>query len=416
MSAILRINDFDDPTYNPFTALKKLGGEAAVQNIYPEFKRLRSLGPVFDGEIRAHFGLGGDLTMAHLRHVAVLGYAEVKEVLFKPELYSNRIYSNNIGVFFGDSVTVMDNPMHGHYRRFFQKAFMPKMIAEWGEEIIPRMINRLIDGFEQRGKAELVGEFTLHFPFHFIHELMGLPLEDRDVFHKLAFGQIAVTFDRAHGMEATLKLKDYLTQVVHERRANPRPGDFMSTMATAEIDGERLPDNIIISFFRQLMNAGGDTSFNGFSSVLAGLLQHPDQFDAVKGDRRLVPQAIEEGLRWNCPVPGISRTPTETVELGGVTINPGDHMMVMLASANRDEKVFPDPDAFDIGRTTRNHVAFGYGPHICIGQHLARLEMVNAMNALLNRLPKLRADPDKPAPVVSGLSLRGPEHLYVRFD
>ncbi len=91
-------------------------------------------------------------------------------------------------------------------------------------------------------------------------------------------------------------------------------------------------------------------------------------------------------------------------------------MMVMLASANRDEKVFSDPDAFDIGRTTRSHVAFGYGPHICIGQHLARLEMVNAMNALLNRLPKLRADTDKPEPVVSGLSLRGPEHLYVRFD
>ena len=91
-------------------------------------------------------------------------------------------------------------------------------------------------------------------------------------------------------------------------------------------------------------------------------------------------------------------------------------MMVMLASANRDEKAFPDPDAFDIGRTTRNHMAFGYGPHVCIGQHLARLEMVNAMNALLNRLPRLRADPNKPAPVVSGLSLRGPEHLYVRFD
>jgi cytochrome P450 len=225
-----------------------------------------------------------------------------------------------------------------------------------------------------------------------------------------------VTFDYAHGLEATLKLKDYLTHVVHERRANPRPDDFMSTMATAEIDTERLPDNIIISFFRQLMNAGGDTSFNGFSSVLAGLLQHPDQFETLKKDRGLVPKAIEEGLRWNCPVPGISRTPVETVELGGVTIKPGDHMMVMLASANRDEKVFPDPDAFDIGRASRNHVAFGYGSHICIGQYLARLEMVNAMNALLDRLPKLRADPDMPPPIISGLSLRGPQHLYVRFD
>jgi cytochrome P450 len=91
-------------------------------------------------------------------------------------------------------------------------------------------------------------------------------------------------------------------------------------------------------------------------------------------------------------------------------------MMLMLASANHDDKVFERPDAFDITRAPRNHMAFGYGPHICIGQHLARLEMINAMNALLDRLPRLRADTDKPAAVVSGLSLRGPQHLYVRFD
>jgi cytochrome P450 len=190
----------------------------------------------------------------------------------------------------------------------------------------------------------------------------------------------------------------------------------MSTMAVAEIDGERLPDNVIISFFRQLMNAGGDTSFNGFSSVLAALLQHPEQFEAMKRDRSLVPKAIEEGLRWNCPVPGISRTPTETVELAGVQINPGDHMMIMLAAANHDEAVFSRPDTFDLRRATRNHAAFGYGPHMCIGQHLARLEMVNAMNALVDRLPRLRADDSYPAPVISGLSLRGPHKLHVRFD
>jgi cytochrome P450 len=416
MVEIPRIKDFDDATFNPFTALKEIGGEERVRDFYPELKRLRDLGPVYDGEIRAHLGLKGDLTLRHLRHVAVLGYKEAKGVLSNPVLYSNAVYSNNIGVFFGDSVTVMDNPEHGKYRRLFQKAFMPKSIAAWGEEIIPRMINRLIDDFESRGKAELVSEFTLHFPFHFIHELMGLPLEDRTTFHKLAFGQILINIDTEHGMDATRKLKEYLTSVVLDRRANPRPEDFMSNIATAEIDGERLPDNVVISFFRQLMNAGGDTSFNGFSSVLAALLQHPDQFQRVKQDRSLVRPAIEEGLRWNCPVPGISRTPTKTVELGGVTINPGDHMMVMLASANRDEKEFQHPDAFDITRNTRNHVAFGAGPHICIGQHLARLEMVNAMNALLDRLPRLRADPEEPAAEVSGLSLRGPQHLHVRFD
>lgn len=415
MNAISKIQDFNDPHYNPFTAMKD-AGEGSISDFYPELKRLRDQSPVFDGDLRRHFGLHGDLTMAHLRHVAVLGYKEVKDVLLAPKLYSNTVYGHNMGVFFGDSITIMDNPDHARYRQLFQKAFMPKMIASWGEHLIPRMINDLIDGFEGRGRAELISEFTLHFPFHFIHELMGLPIEDRAVFHKLAFGQIAITFDTEHGMDAVTKLKDYLTAVVHDRRDNPREGDFMSTIATAEVDGERLPDNVVISFFRQLMNAGGDTSFNGFSSVLTALLTHPDQFEQVKADRTLVPKAIEEGLRWNCPVPGISRTPVETVELGGVTINPGDHMMVFLASANRDEKAFDRPDAFDISRATRNHAAFGYGPHMCIGQHLARLEMVNALNALLDRLPRLRLDTDFPAPEVCGMALRGPKAIHVRFD
>ncbi|MNE56592.1 Biotin biosynthesis cytochrome P450 [compost metagenome] len=164
------------------------------------------------------------------------------------------------------------------------------------------------------------------------------------------------------------------------------------------------------------MNAGGDTSFNGFSTVLCALLNHPKQFEAVKKDRGLVNMAIEEGLRWNCPVPMIARTPHEEIEMGGVVIRPGDHMSVMLASANRDEKVFERPDEYDLSRGSRSHAAFGLGSHICIGQHLARLEMANAMNALLDRLPNLRANDRFAPPEVSGLGLRGPQELHVRFD
>jgi cytochrome P450 len=417
MATINRIQDLDDPAYNPLTAMKELGGEDRVADgFYSDLKELRQQGTVFEGDLRTHFGLYPDLTLAHLRKVAVLGFEEVKHVMISPKLYSNAVYSHNLGVGFGESITVMDNPDHGHYRQLFQKAFMPKSIAQWGEEIIPRMINRLVDTFEDRGHAELVSEFTIQFPFHFIHELMGLPLEDRDTFHKLAIGQMAIVFDTEHGQDAIDKLKTYLTEVVLDRRANPLSNDFMSTIATAEIDGKRLPDNVVISFFRQLMNAGGETSFYGFSGVLAALLTHPDQFEAVKNNRDLVPKAIEEGMRYNTPAPAMMRTPVATVELGGVMINPGDAMYTVLASANRDEKMFDRPDEFDISRATRNHAVFGFGPHMCIGQHLARLEMVHAMNTLLDRLPKLRLDPDQPPPVVAGFSLRGPNALHVRFD
>jgi len=415
MNAIPRIRDFDDSGYNPFTAMKDMG-EGRIKDFYPALKSLRQANSVYDGDVRDYFGLPGDLTLVDVRKVSILGHKEVSRSLTETKAFSNKIYDHNLGVFFGRSVTTMDNPEHARFRRLFQTAFSPKMVAAWGEEIIPRQINMLIDAFEDRGQAELVSEFTLHFPFHFIHELMALPMEDREIFHRLAFGQIAVTWDTAHGMDATLKLKQYLTDVIHDRRANPREDDFMSMIASAEIDGERLPDDVVISFFRQLMNAGGDTSYNGFSTVLCALMNHPDQFAAVKADRRLVPKAIEEGLRWNCPVPMIARTPHEEIELSGVVIRPGDHMSVMLAAANRDESVFANPDDYDISRATRAHAAFGYGPHICIGQHLARLEMANAMNALLDRLPKLRADDRYPPPEVSGFGLRGPQKLFVRFD
>lgn len=411
-----RIRDFDDPGYNPFTAMKLLGGERAVGDFYPELRRLRLISPVFEGDLKAHFGLHPDLTMAGLRQVAILGHAEARQVLMSPDRFSNRVYERNLGVYFGKSVTVMDDPDHRRYRALFQKAFLPKSISQWGDEIIPRVINRLIDDFAGQGRAELIGAFTLQFPFHFIHELLRLPIEDREIFHKLAFGQIAISFDPDHGMDAIGKLKAYLTDLIHERRDNPAGDDFISMVATAEIDGERLPDEVVISFFRQLMNAGGDTSYHGFSTVLAALLTHPDQLEAVRQDRALVPRAIEEGLRWNCPVPGISRTPREPVEIAGIRIEPGDHMLVMLAAANRDEAAFDRPDMFDISRGARTHAAFGLGPHICIGQHLARLEMAHALNALLDRLPRLRLDPDHPMPEISGFALRGPEALHVRFD
>lgn len=416
MSAMPKIEDFRDPGYNPFTAMKEIGGEGRVKDFFPELRRLRERSAVFDGDLREHFGVAADVTMHGVRQIAVLSYREAKQVLTDLGTFSNAAYMHNLGVYFGRSITTMDNPEHARFRRLFQQAFGPASIAVWGEEIIPRMIDRLIDRFEARGHAELVREFTLNFPFHFIHELMALPREDRDIFHRLAFGQILITIDPEHGMEAVEKIRDYLSQVIGQRRQTPLPNDFISLIATAEADGEQLPIDVVIAFFRQLMNAGGDTSYNGFSSVMTALLTHPEQLAAVKQDRRLVPKAIEEGLRWNSPVTMISRTPKKPLELAGVEMLPGDHVGVVLPAANRDPDAFERPDEFDIRRANRLHLAFGGGSHICIGQHLARMEMTIAMNRLLDRLPRLRCDDRYPRPEVTGFTLRGPEKLYVRFD
>ena len=417
MSVQVAIEDFDDAAYDPFTAAATIGGESGLDDIYPELARLRRRAPVQLLDIREHFGLHPDITTEAMRKVAVLGYEAVSQALADPQTFSNAVYTQNLGVSFGRSITTMDPPEHAKFRRAFQAGFMKPMLANWGETIVPRMLNRLVDGFAARGSAELVGAFTLHFPFHFIHELMRLPLEDRLTFQKLAFAQINVFFDRGHAYEAIEKLKSYLTKLVRFRRDHPvGDDDFVHAVANTTVDGELLPEEVAIAFFRQLMNAGGDTSYHGFSSVLTGLLTHPDQLEAVRQDRSLVTRAIEEGLRWNCPVPVIQRMPTRVVELAGVELRPGDRLDIVLAAANRDDSVYADPDAFDIARPPRRHIAFGYGTHLCLGQHLARMEMGVALNLLLDRLPGLRLDPDRPAPVIDGLSLRGPHQLHVLFE
>jgi cytochrome P450 len=411
------IEDYVDASYDPFTAAATMGGESGLGDIYPELARLRREAPVHVMDIREHFGLYADITTETMRKVSVLGYNAVSEALGDPLLYSNDVYNAGLGVAFGRSITTMDPPEHPGFRRAFQAGFMKPMLVEWSNTIVPRSINKLIGDFAGVGRAELVQQFTLHFPFHFIHELMQLPVEDRLTFQKLAFGQINVFFDKTHAYEAIDKLKTYLTNLVLFRRDHPQgSNDFIHTIANAEVDGQKLPDEVVIAFFRQLMNAGGDTSYHGFSSVLTGLLTHPAQLQAVRDDRALVARAIEEGLRWSCPVPIIQRTPTRETVLAGVQVRPGDRLDIVLAAANRDESVYEQPDEFNIFRPARRHLAFGYGAHVCLGQHLARMEMTVALNAILDRLPGLRLDEDFPPPEMDGLSLRGPHNLHVRFD
>jgi cytochrome P450 len=411
-----RIQDYSDKSYDPYTAALTIGGEGKVENLFPELARMRRQAPIWPVDIREHFGVVPDVTAAGIQNFTALGYKEVAAILNDPVNFSNKAYASNLGVYFGPSVTVMDPPEHTRYRRIFQKAFLPPAVARWGDTIVPKLLDRRISKFAQRGKADLISEFALLFPFEFIMELMALPEEDREIFQKLAFGQLFITFDPVHGMEAVENLKSYLTELVHERREHAASDDdLVHELAVAEVDGERLPDDIVIAFFRQLMTAGGDTSYHSFSNLLVGLLTHPEQLKLLAGDRSRILAAIDEGLRWDGANTFLARMPTREVTMAGVTMPPGAIINVAVSAANHDETEFPDPDRFDITRTPKRHMAFGIGPHVCIGQHLARSEMKIALNALLDRLPELRLDPQAPHPVIKGLSLRAPEALHVLF-
>jgi cytochrome P450 len=344
----------------------------------------------------------------------VLGYDAVEKIFLDPITYSNQVYARNLGISFGRSVSTMDAPEHPRYRKIFQKAFLPNVVSKWSETLVDPVVGGLMDRFAGRGKADLVQEFTHHYPFQIIYRQLGLPPEDVKVFHKLAIAQTVVMYDVPHGTEASRKLGDYFKNLLEERRRNPGD-DLVSLLAVAEVDGERLPEEILISFLRQLVNAGGDTTYRATSVLLTGLLTNPDQLEAVRQDRSLIAQAIEEAVRWDGPVLIASRTPTVDVELGGVKIPAGACLSVASGSANRDPARFEHPERFDIFRKKQRNFGFAFGPHVCIGQHLARVEMTRALNAILDRLPNIRLDPALPPPQIQGTMMRVPKHIHVCF-
>jgi len=283
---------------------------------------------------------------------------------------------------------------------------------------VRRVVDELIDGFVADGRADLVHSYTALFPSKVVSGVLGLPTEDFRQFQRWAIAIISLHTNWDRGVQAGEELKQYLAKILEERRLHPAE-DMISDLATAELDGERLDDEEIFSFLRLLLPAGVETTFRSSGNLLYLLLTHPDQLEAVKADRSLLPQAIEEGLRFEPPLLLTSRIALSDTEIGGVPIPAGASLTPMLGSANRDSDVFERPDDFDIFRPQTQHLSFAHGVHVCIGMHLARLETRVAMDALFDRLPGLRLDTERAArddSHIHGEIFRSPTSLPVVWD
>jgi cytochrome P450 len=308
----------------------------------------------------------------------------------------------------------MDEPQHRRHRALVSSAFTQKAVARRQHELVERVANGLIDRFADRGRAELVREFTFPYPTQIIAGLLGLPREDFPRFQRWSISLLSITVNRARAIAAAEALREYFVPILAARRAEPED-DLISTLAQAEIDGEKLADEEIFSFLRLLLPAGVETTYRSTGNLLFGLLSNPDQLDAVRADRSLIPQAIEEAVRWEPPLLSITRVATRDTELAGMPIPAGSAVMPVLGSANRDETRWEDPDRFDIFRPAKPHIGFGVGTHVCLGMHLARLEMRVALELLLDRLPDLRLDPEGKDPHIRGGVFRSPTSLPVLF-
>ncbi|MGH9137260.1 MAG: cytochrome P450 [Acidimicrobiales bacterium] len=407
MPAPLVVDDTDDA----FQRFNRAMGVGVVTDPYPDFTALRAQGPMIRTELdfQGHEAEG----MPVLFQAAT--YEAVHEVLADGVRFSSAGYEEVMGAVMGHTILEMDEPEHRSYRSLIQQAFTRKAMETWETELVAPTIDALIDDFDADGHVELISELTFPFPVNVIAGLLGLPREDLPLFHCLTVELISVSIDMNIAREASRKLADYLTPIIHQRRAEPGP-DIISVLAMAEHEGHRLTDDEILAFCRLLLPAGAETTYRSSSNLLCGLLTNPDQLDVIRADRSLIPRAIEEGLRWEAPLLMILRTATCDTEVCGVEIPAGASIMVNIGSANRDEARWPDPDTFDILREQHPHMAFAFGPHMCLGMHLSRMETRVALERLLDRFPKLRLDPDGEPPRITGMTFRAPQRLDVRWD
>jgi cytochrome P450 len=312
----------------------------------------------------------------------------------------------------------MDDPEHKRLRSLVAQAFRQKTLAHWDHDLVLPVVDEMIDGFAGRGAAELVSEFTYQYPAQVIAEILGLPREDHPFFHPRALAVINVAVRPDEGIAASAELRDYFEDIVEARRRKPG-SDLISELVQAELDGERLGDEEIYSFLRLLLPAGAETTYRATGSFLYGLLTHRDQLDALRADRSLMAQAIEESIRWEGPLLITSRECARDTEVGGVAVEQGTFVVANVGSANHDPSRWDRADEFDIFRPAQPHIAFGVGIHMCLGMHLARMEMATAVNRLLDRCPNLRPHPERweaDDVHIHGEKFRSPTTLPVVFD
>ncbi len=381
-----------------------------VRDPYTELAQMRRLQPVQRLDMSA---------MPHDESKPVFfiyRYDEIAQVLRDNQTFSSSIVMQFFGPVFGQHVMLgMDEPEHRRYRSLVSKAFSQRSLAQRQEDPVERVANALIDRFAARGHAELVREFTFPYPTLVTAGLLGLPPADYSQFQRWSISLLSFMVNPERGIAASAALGEYFASILAVRRQQPQD-DLISSLAQAEIDGERLSDEEIFSFLRLLLPAGIETTYRSTGNLLFGLLSNPEQLEAIRSDRSLIPQAIEEAVRWEAPLLTITRVATRDTELAGVPIPAGSTVMPMLGAANRDEDRYPAPDRFDISRAPEPHISFGHGVHSCLGIHLARLEMRAAVDLLLDRLPNLRLDPAGDDPHVRGQVFRSPTSLPVLFE
>lgn len=378
---------------------------------YPFFEYMRRTEPVWHGTLSDQSQLPPELVPDD--EWVLFGYDDVFRGFRDDQIFSSHAYDQTIGLVIGHTILAMGGKEHHDHRNLVAKAFRATALERWEPSVIGPVCDQLVDEIKNDGTADLVKALTFEFPTRVAATLLGLPRDDLDLFRRLSFDLISIPVDIEAGLRASIELHDYFLAQVEQRRRKITD-DIIGDLVAAEIDGEKLTDEAIISFLRLLLPAGLETTYRSSGNLLYLLLTHPEQLAMVYQDRSLIPAAFEEGLRYETPLTTVPRTTIEAVEMGGRTIPSGAQVDLCMGSANRDESRWTDPNTFDIHRPRQANMSFAGGIHMCLGMHLARLETRVMLNSLFDRVGNLTLEPDDEARIV-GLTFRSPNKLPVTF-
>ncbi|CAG7616752.1 Putative cytochrome P450 YjiB [Paenibacillus allorhizosphaerae] len=373
---------------------------------FPVYNLLRRLTPVRFDESRSTWD--------------VFRYEDVHRILKDPAAFSSvRMLSDKER----ETILTMDPPRHSQMRALVNKAFTPKIISEL-EPHIRSITNDLLNAVLDKGAMDMVHDLAVPLPVIVIAELLGVPSKDRDLFKEwsdiLVKGPEENTDEAFYQVmaekgQATEQLNAYFAQIVEQRRLEPQE-DLISLLLSAEIEGQKLTDKEILGFSILLLAAGNETTTNLITNAVRILTEKTDVQQQLRHNPELVASFIEEVLRFYPPIQAIGRVAAADIEIGGKSIKKGDQVVSWVASANRDETKFADPETFIIDRKPNAHLSFGFGIHFCLGAPLARLEGQIALRTIIERMGDIRLAADADLTPIQSPFVYGVKHYPVVFQ
>ncbi len=390
-------------TFTEAPNIDLMAGTFYSGNPYPAFAWMRRHAPVFWDEAGEIWG--------------VTRYADVRAIGQDPQSFSSTQGSrpNTPLPYLID----MDAPEHRRRRRLVSAGFTPEAVRI-RQPRVTQVCDEILDAVCEKGSCDLVTDIAAPLPLVMIADMLGFPSDDWS--RLLEWSETMLTSQGSPDPDAFIRAatafsewEAYVLDQIAQRRAEGKTDDLLGALAHGEIDGDRLDDATLVYESLLILIGGDETSRHVISGGMEALLRHPAQLDALRADRDLLPGTIEEMLRWVTPIKNMNRNATRDVELHGQTIKAGQNVLLLYPSANRDETVFEDPETFDIRRTPNDHVAFGFGAHLCLGHRLARAELAGMVDRLVDRFHDLAIATDDRLPLRSSNFIVGHESMPVRF-